>query len=72
MKEPTDITGLHKGMFPVALHEAKKGDRIVYHIGQHCGGPHRLDAAAASDAGMCLLFCKRIEKDLFAYLAVKR
>lgn len=72
MNEPTDITGLHKGMFPLALHEAKKGDRIVYWIGQHCGGPHRLDAAAASDAGLCLLFCKRVEKDLFAYLAVKR
>lgn len=72
MSDPTDITGLHKGMFPVALHEAKKGDRIVYWIGQHCGGPHRLDAAAASDAGLCLLFCKRIEKDLFAYLAIKR
>jgi len=72
MTDPTDITGLHKGIFSVALHEAKKGDRFVYWIGQHCGGPHRLDAAAASDAGLCLLFCKRVEKDLFAYLAVKR
>jgi hypothetical protein len=72
MKDPTDIIGLHRGMFPLALHEAKKGDRILYWIGQHCGGPHRLDAAAASDAGMCLLFCKRVGKGLFAYLAVKR
>ncbi len=72
MKEPTDITGLHKGTFQLALNEAKKGDRIIYWIGQHCGGPHRLDAAAASESKLCLLFCKRIDKNLFAYLAVKR
>ncbi len=72
MTDPTDITGLHRGMFPLTLHEAKKGDRILYWIGQHCGGPHRLDAAAASDAGMCLLFCKRHGKGMFAYLAIKR
>jgi hypothetical protein len=72
MKEPTDISGHPKGGFPLALHEAKKGDRIVYWIGQHCGGPHRLDASAASDAGLCLLFCKRVGEGLFAYCAVKR
>lgn len=72
MKDQIDITGLHRGIFPVTLHEAKKGDKIVYWIGQHCGGPHRIDAALACKAGMCLLFCKRIEKNLFAYLAVKR
>ena len=72
MSDPIDISGHARGAFPLALHNAEKGDRIVYWIGQHCGGPHRLDAAAASDAGLCLLFCKRVEKDLFAYLAVKR
>jgi hypothetical protein len=72
MKDPTDITGLHRGMFPVTLHEAKKGDKIVYWIGQHCGGPHRIDAALACKAGLCLLFCKRVGDGLFAYCAVKR
>ena len=72
MKDPTDISGHARGAFPMALHNAEKGDRIVYWIGQHCGGPHRLDAAAASDAGLCLLFCKKHGEGLFAYLAVKR
>ena len=72
MNEPTDISGHARGMFPLTLHNAEKGERIIYWIGQHCGGPHRLDAAAASESKLCLLFCKRIEKNLFAYLAVKR
>ena len=72
MKEPIDITKQHRGMFRLALHDAVKGDRIVYHIGEYCAGPHRLDAAAASNAGMCLLFCKREGEGRFAYMAIKR
>ena len=72
MKDATDISGSPSGMFPLTLHNAEKGDRIVYWIGQHCGGPHRLDAAAACEAGLCLLFCKKHGEGLFAYLAVKK
>lgn len=72
MSEPTDISGHARGAFPLALHNAEKGDRIVYWIGEYCGAQHRLDAAAAHDAGMCLLFCKRVGEGLFAYCAVKR
>ncbi len=72
MSDPTDISGHARGAFPLALHNAEKGDRIVYWIGEYCGGQHRLDAAAAHDAGMCLLFCKRVGEGLFAYCAVKR
>ena len=72
MNDATDISGSPRGIFPLTLHNAEKGDRILYWIGQHCGGPHRLDAAAACEAGMCLLFCKRVGKGLFAYLAVKQ
>lgn len=66
------ITGDQKGAFPLALHNAEKGDRIVYHIGQHCGGKHRGDASGAHDAGMCLLFCRRVGEGVFEYLAVKK
>ena len=72
MNDPIDISGQHRGMFPLALHDAERGDRIIYHVGQHCGGPHRLDAAAACEAGLCLLFCKKQGEGLFAYLAVKK
>jgi hypothetical protein len=55
-----------------ALAEAEKGDRIVYHIGQHCGGLHRFAAARAETEKRCFLFCKREYGSTFAYLAVKR
>lgn len=58
--------------FHSALEGAQRGDRIVYHVGQHCGGPARLAALSASERGKCLLFCKRVRDGVFAYLAVKR
>jgi hypothetical protein len=55
-----------------ALAEAQKGDRIVYHVGQHCGGLHRHAAARAETDKRCFLFCKRSYGSVFEYLAVKR
>ncbi len=67
-----DITKQRQGTFWIALDKAEKGDQIVYHIGEHCGGCHRKDAAKASDQGRVLMFCKRHGANQFAYLAVKR
>ena len=73
MSEMIDITKDRQGMFGHRLADAAKGDRLIYHIGQHCGGVHRRDAAEASDAGLCLLVMKRAEAEgMFFYLAVKR
>ena len=55
-----------------ALAEAQKGDRIVYHVGQCCGGLHRYAAAKAESEKLCLLFCRRAGFGLFEYIAVKR
>jgi hypothetical protein len=67
------ITGETKpDAFEAALGEAEKGDRIVYHIGQHCGGLHRFAAARAETEKRCFLFCKRSYGSVFEYLAVKR
>ena len=55
-----------------ALAEAQKGDRIVYHIGQFCGGLHRHAAARAETDKLVFLFCKREGVGQFAYLDVKR
>lgn len=55
-----------------ALAEAQKGDRIVYWIGQFCGGLHRHAAARAETDKLVFLFCKREGVGQFAYLAVKR
>lgn len=61
-----------RGAFMQALSDADKGDRIIYHIGAFCGGYHKADAFAASDAGIALLFCRKTRDGVFAYLAVKR
>jgi hypothetical protein len=67
------ITGETKpDAFYRALAEAQKGDRIVYWIGQTCGGLHRHAAARAETDKLVFLFCKREHGSTFAYLAVKR
>ena len=67
------ITGETKpGAFERALAEAQKGDRIVYHVGQFCGGIYRHAAAKAETDKLVFLFCKREGVEQFAYLAVKR
>jgi hypothetical protein len=73
MSQTIYITGDTKpDAFYRALAEAQKGDRIVYHVGQHCGGIHRHAAARAETDKLALLFCKRAYGSTFAYLAVKR
>jgi hypothetical protein len=67
------ITGdTSKDAFEAALGAAQKGDRIVYHVGQTCGGLHRHAAARAETDKLVFLFCKREGVGQFAYLAVKR
>jgi len=72
MSQTIHISGQRKGHFWVALEEAEKGDSILYHMGEHCGGVHRADAAAAHAEGKVFLFCKRLGDGVFIYLAVKR
>lgn len=73
MSNMINITKDREGMFTHRLDDANKGDRLIYHVGQHCGGPHRRDAKEASDAGRCLLVMKRAnDEGMFFYLAVKR
>jgi hypothetical protein len=73
MRSTIYITGETKpDAFYRALAEAQKGDRIVYHVGQTCGGLHRYAAARAETDKRCFLFCKREHGSTFAYLAVKR
>ena len=67
-----DITREESRAFHSAIDEAQRGDRILYHVGPHCGGVHRYLAFSASERGKCILFCKRVGDGMFAYLAVKR
>lgn len=72
MNKMINITKEREGTFIHTLAEADKGDRIIYHVGQHCGGVHRRDAADANERKLCMLFCRKIQDGTFAYLAVKR
>ena len=56
MVETYNITGEPKSdaLF-IALEGCQKGDRVIYHVGPHCGGVHRFSALSASDRGIYLL-----------------
>ena len=75
VRQPATIyitTNTKPDAFEHALGNAEKGDRIVYHQGQHCGGPHRAAAARAETEKRCFLFCRRSGPGFFDYIAVKR
>jgi hypothetical protein len=66
-----DISNEREGAFREALEKVEPGDPIVYHIGPHCGGVHRRDAMAASDAGEVCLVQSRGGPGQFIYIARK-
>ena len=66
------ITNEPEGALAQAISEAARGDRIVYHVGAFCAGRHRRDATKAYEAGVGLLFCRRVGDGAFAYMVVKR
>ncbi|MCR9148200.1 MAG: hypothetical protein NXH74_13550 [Rhodobacteraceae bacterium] len=65
-----DITGLRRGAFGLAMETAAKGDRILYHVGAHCAGAHRVDARAAFDGGSVLLTMRKRDRFVFEYIAI--
>jgi hypothetical protein len=68
----TDVARAPKGALLKAITDAEPGDRILYHTGEHCGGPHRHDASWAHDAGLAILVQRRSKTPgLFDYLAVR-
>lgn len=65
-----DITGLRQGAFEIAVAAASKGDRILYHVGEHCAGAHRHDARAAFEGGNVLLTTRKRDRFVFEYIAI--
>lgn len=65
-----DITGLRQGAFEIAVAAASKGDRILYHVGEHCAGAHRHDARAAFEGGNVLLTTRKRDHFVFEYIAI--
>ena len=71
MSETIDVSKKPAGAFRDALSAAEPGQRIIYHIGEHCDGAHRGDARAAYEAGMAILSTKRVGDGTFHYLAIR-
>lgn len=67
----TFIMDQPRGSFAAAIAAAEPGDRIVYHVGQHCGGAHRQEARDAYEAGLVLLTSRRSIDGMFEYIAVR-
>ena len=65
-----DLVGVRsKDAFSNALKETKYGDKIHYHTGQYAGGPFRLDALMANQAGLVSVVQKKLGSGLFQYIA---
>ena len=67
-----DVSRRPEGLFSVAMAEAEAGDEVVYHVGQHAGGPHKKEAAAAYEAGKCILYQRKLGGGRFEYIAKKK
>lgn len=55
--------------FRYLLTRAKVGEEIVYHEGPYCDGPYANDAWKAYEAGMVVLYQRRIGNGVFKYCA---
>ena len=66
-----DITNESRGVFGHKLNEIPIGDTLIYHIGEYAKGPHKADALNAYEAGLCILFQRKLGDGQFAYTALK-
>ena len=66
-----DVTGERAGAFEETLASIDVGERIIYHIGEHCAGAHRVAARSAYEGGRVTLSLRKRSKHLFEYIAIK-
>lgn len=66
-----DISKLSSGMFLTTLDKVEPGSEVVYHVGKFAAGPHKKDALTAQQLGHCLLYQRRLDAGIFAYIARK-
>ena len=66
-----DVSRRPEGLFAVVFSEAAAGDEVIYHVGPHAAGPHKSEAAAAYEAGKCVLYQRKLGGGKFEYIAKK-
>jgi hypothetical protein len=60
-----------RGVLHTMLESMKRGDEVVYHIGEYAGGKHKADALELYNQGKCILFQRKLGPGKFAYIARK-
>jgi hypothetical protein len=53
------------------LDSIKRGDEVVYHIGEYCSSKHKADALELYNQGKCILYQRKLGAGKFAYIARK-
>lgn len=60
-----------RGVLHTMLDSMKRGDEVVYHIGEYAAGYHKADAFDLYKKGKCILFQRKLGPGKFAYIARK-
>jgi len=60
-----------RGTLHTVLDSIKRGDEVVYHIGEYCSGKHKADAMELYNQGKCILYQRKLGDGKFAYIARK-
>jgi hypothetical protein len=60
-----------RGTLHTVLDSIKRGDEVVYHIGEYASGKHKADALELYNQGKCILYQRKLGDGKFAYIARK-
>jgi hypothetical protein len=60
-----------RGVLHTMLDSMKRGDEVVYHIGEYAAGKHKADALELYNQGKCILYQRKLGDGKFAYIARK-
>jgi hypothetical protein len=66
-----NIVKNQRGTLHTVLDSIKRGDEVVYHIGEYCSGKHKTDAMELYNQGKCILYQRKLGEGKFAYIARK-
>lgn len=60
-----------RGTLHTVLDSIKRGDEVIYHIGEYASGKHKADALDLYNQGKCILYQRKLGDGKFAYIARK-
>jgi len=66
-----DITKDQRGVLHTMLDSMKRGDEVIYHVGEYASGKHKVDALELYKQGKCILYQRKLGDGKFAYIAKK-